>query len=122
VVAAVASLQFNMSFSERRRRAAYQASQSFEKGSSSRGGTYRLRSALAEPSPRRREALGHRCALLVGSPPVFVLSLLLGSPPGFALSLLLGREVGVCGSLPDPVKLLGSLELLAGLRPREKAA
>jgi hypothetical protein len=38
-------LQFNRSISERRRRPAYQASQSSEKGASSSGGTCRLRSA-----------------------------------------------------------------------------
>jgi hypothetical protein len=68
------------------------------------------------------DALGQGCALLFGSPQGFALSLLLGTPQGFALSLLLGPELGVCGSLRDPVKLLGLLELLAGFRPREKAA
>jgi hypothetical protein len=68
------------------------------------------------------DALGQGCALLFGSLRGFALSLRLGSPQGFALSLLLGPEAGVCGSLRGPVKLLGLLELLAGFRPREKAA
>jgi hypothetical protein len=115
-----ASLWFSMSFSECRRRAAYQTSHVIGEGFQLEGRD--VAAGGARRSVVGAEALGQGCALLFGSAQGFALSLLLGSPQGIALSLQLGPELGVCGSLRRPVQLLGLLELLAGFRPGEKAA